>query len=161
MENFTYLLNACDRFFINFRTAFTERDTMIFIIVCGIAIGFLIASALSITVRVYSHKLVSALIREKAHDPSSARSFEDLGLKRGLVYRSIFRNNSPLRKYIKYNGTEMYLPEEKTADAAKRFSEEKNPVLTFIIAVVVVIIAAALAIIYIPQFISAYSNIGK
>lgn len=144
-----------------FNSAFNSSDTMILLIVWGIYIGLMAGIALSLVTRVYSHRLVGALLREKASDPSSARSFEQLGIKKNFIYKLIFRKDGPLRKYIKYNGKEMYLPEEKRIGAELRFSEERHPIMTFVFAAIVLFAVACFAAVYIPQLISAYAEIGK
>ena len=161
MENILNAFGAFKNFFANFNTAFTESDTMLFIVVWGLYIGIMIAIVLALISRTSSHRLVAALVRENASDPSSGKSFDALGIKKNFINKYIIRKNSPLRKYIKYNGEEMYLPEDKREAAQKRFSEEKSPVFTLIISAVVLFLIACFALTYIPQMISAYSNIGK
>ena len=144
-----------------FNTAFNSTDSMITLIVWGVYIGVMIGIALALVTRVHSHKLVGALIREKAGDPSTARSFEQLGIKKSLIYRIVFRKDGPVRKYVKFNGREMYIPEDKRIGAELRFSEERHPIMTFVFAAIVFFAAAMFASAYIPQLLEAYSKIGK
>jgi len=53
----------------------------------------------------------------------------------------------------------LYLPEDKRIGAELRFSEEKHPVLTFVLAVVVLAAVGVGALYLIPQFESAYGSI--
>lgn len=161
MEYLANAYSALKDFIANFNMAVTSSDTKLFIIVWGIYLGVMAAIVLSLISRVYSHRLVSALVREKAADPSSARSFESLGIKKSFIYSIIFRKSSPLRKYVKYNGTEMYLPEDKRIGAELRFSEEKHPIVTLVLSAIVFFVIACLALVFIPEMISAYSKIGK
>lgn len=131
------------------------------LVIWCIYLGIMIAVVLSLVSRVYSHRLVAALIRSGAQSPDTAKSFGALNLRKNLIYRYIIRKNSPLRKYIKYNGSEMYIPEDRRIGAELRFSEERHPIMTLVFSAIVFFIAASLVIIYLPQFLDVYKTIGK
>lgn len=139
--------------------AFNSSEKALVFVVWGIYIGVLVGLILSLVSRVYSHRLVSALIREKAVDPGSAKTLGSLGLGKAFILRPMMKKGAPLRKYIKSNGREMYLPEEKRIGAEIRFSREKHPILTFILAAVAFFFIACLVIYFLPQLIGAYKNI--
>lgn len=131
------------------------------LIVWGIYVGVLIAIVLSLVSRVYSYKLIYALICAKAFDRESAQTFQDLGIKNLFIYKLIFRRSSPLRKYIKYDGKEMYLPEERRIGAEVRFSKERHPVMTFVFAAVALFIVACFVIVLLPQILDAYRTVWQ
>ena len=129
------------------------------LIVWAVYAGVMIAIALSLVSRVYSYKLVYALMAAKAETSDTAKSFAGLSLRKCLIYKLIFRPGTPLSKYIKTSENGMYLPEEKRIGASIRFSREKHPVMTFVFALVAFFAVGCFVIIFLPQILDAYNSV--
>lgn len=152
-------------FFTLLIAAIKESDSSLVVAVWGICGGILLAVVVSLIARTSSHRLVSAVMRAGAVDRASAKSLGELGLKKAPFVKLWSRDGSAVMKYLSKttdeNGVErLYLTEEKRIGAELRFSRERHPIVSFILAAVVLFAVAVAALYLIPDLVNAYSGIG-
>lgn len=137
------------------------------IAVAAIGAGILAAVLAALILRVYHHRIVKALVRNEASGLDSARTLGELGLGNSRFIRRLLRPGTPLGKIIGVENEEeqtkkgptdaarLYLPEEKRIGAELRFSEERHPVITFIVFAVLITAATVFVMNFLPGILGA------
>ena len=92
-------------------------------IIGGIYIGILLGVALSLIVRVHSHRIVKALVDRGALDRDHAATLDDLGLGKNPFVRRMLREDGSLRRLVLCANEEDF-PERKLSPL-RRFWHDK------------------------------------
>ena len=74
------------------------------IIIWGIYIGILLGTLGSIMFRVYTSKIIKALIKNSAFDESSAKTAAELGLGKKAFIHHYLKDDSAIRRYVLVTG---------------------------------------------------------
>ena len=74
------------------------------IIIWGIYIGILFGTLGSILFRVYTSKIIKALVKNSALDENSAKTVSELGLTKKLFIRRYLKDDSAVRRYVLVTG---------------------------------------------------------
>ena len=76
------------------------NGSMLPLIIWGLYIGIVCGALGSILFRVYSSKIVKALISQSACDESSAKTLAELGLRDNFLFRYYLKDDSVLRRSV-------------------------------------------------------------
>ena len=114
-------------------------DYLIFIIY-AISGGILLAFISTLILKALLGSFISALIDKNATDILSAKTLEELGVKRNKLLLFIIKNNATLKRLVfATEGNKYYLPSENKLKAEHLYLKEKISVATLVIIVVLII----------------------
>ncbi len=157
------------------------------IIVWGIWAGVLLGVLAALVCRSCTGGLVHRLKKAGASDKSCAKTLGELGIKHKWLTILMLGENSSMHRYIKianeseisrtYSGklariwfeniagqplrlaeARFYLPEESRIEAETRYTHEKNPIRSFVLAAIVLTGAALFAAYAIPELLVMVDN---
>ena len=121
-------------------------------IITSIFIGVIIAVFVVAYNKLVLGKFVRALINAKAVDCSSAKSFEQLNVKKSFPLAFSLRKKGSLRKYVCESEEEgfYYIPEDKLYRAFRIYGEKDVSILKVIAVIVALAVFYGIVIAYMP-----------
>lgn len=136
-------------------------EILLWSIYAGIIIGVLTA----ILYRVYTGSFIKSVVDAGALDEDSAVTLDSLKFKGRWYIRRLLKPEGTLGRILVCTGGEAgeepryYLPEEKRVGAELRFTTEKSPVRTFILAAVIMLAVILAAIKFLPELLLMLDNL--
>ena len=80
------------------------------------ALGIFIGTIIACVIMAYHKQVLGAAVRKlisvKANSPESAKTLEELGYKKNIIFRNAFAYNSSLRRFVKCVGAEEFYREQ-------------------------------------------------
>ncbi len=102
---------------------FTKTSTTLLMIVGGLCLGMLIASAFAIYQKKHVGKVVRALLAAEAYDKESAKTLEELGLQKSGIAKHALSTASAVRKLLTVvEGDEVYSYRDELAAAFPEYA---------------------------------------
>ncbi len=109
-----------------------NADTVIFV-VYSLTLGIVAAFIWSLITKAIYGRLVDALIKSGAESETTAKTFDELGIKKSPLLVFSLGEKRALGKLIKKSGEGYYLPPETRLKAQALYSSEKITPITVIV----------------------------
>ncbi len=109
-----------------------NADTVIFV-VYSLTLGIVAAFIWSLITKAIYGRLVDALIKSGAESEATAKTFEELGIKKSRILTFSLDEKRALGRLIKKSGESYYLPPETKLKAQSLYSSEKITPITVIV----------------------------
>ena len=107
-------------------------DTLILIVYC-LCGGILLAFVWSIITKAIYGKLIDELIKNECEDLLSAKTFEELGIKKNFLIENALKKNHTLDRLLCEDNSRYYLPKENKLKAQCLYGRERISVVSIIV----------------------------
>lgn len=121
----------------------TNAETLILIVYC-LSGGILLAFIWSIITKAIYGKLIDALVINECETPESAKTLEELGVKRNILIDNALKKGRALDRLLKEENGRYYLPSENKLKAQCLYGREKisliSIAITFVLFLAIIVI---------------------
>ncbi|MBQ9802911.1 MAG: hypothetical protein IJW51_07585 [Clostridia bacterium] len=135
--------------------------SMLTLLICGVCIGIVIASLVTLYQRNVPGGFIRAMLRAEAHSPETAKTLAALGYEKNALIRFELKHSTIMQKLVQQateegSGEEprYYIPEELKHRAEIRYESKGNGPLQFAVTVVLSVLLALLLVKLMPFVLS-------